>query len=219
MGKLRIMTAEVDTSRVNEELSNASPKEIIRWALDFAPGNAICSTNFRPYESVILHMVTELCPDIPIVWVDSGVMLPETYNFADKLTKLLNLNLKVFNPEMTEARRHALFGPIPSVDDIDAFNRFSRSVKLDPFQRALKSLKPKVWITAIRRDQTQFRQSLNIISHADDSDLLKVAPLFDWNESDLEAYLEKHSLPNEKIYYDPVKANEKRECGLHTNNA
>lgn len=211
------MKSDIDPIEMNRYLEGQSPLEIIKWTVDAADGSAICSTNFGPYESVILHMVTQIKPDLPIVWVDSGVMLPETYRFADLLTKHLHLNLNVFNPEMTEARRRALFGPIPSTDDTTEFNQFSQQVKLAPFRRALETLKPEFWITAIRHEQTLHRQSLQILTEESETGLFKVAPLLKWTEKQLEAYIHEHQLPNEKVYYDPVKANQRRECGLHTN--
>lgn len=210
------MKSDIDLIQINKQLEGIASLDIIKWAIESSDGFAICSTNFRPFESVILHMVTQVKPDLPIVWVDSGVMLAETYRFADKLTKHLRLNLKVFNPEMTEARRHALFGPIPSIDNTAAFNQFSQQVKLAPFRRALETLKPKFWITAIRREQTLHRQSLAILTKVTNSGIYKVAPLLEWTEKELEAYTHKHQLPNESVYYDPVKAGEKKECGLHT---
>ncbi|MDR0780910.1 MAG: phosphoadenosine phosphosulfate reductase family protein, partial [Pseudomonadales bacterium] len=72
-----------------------------------------------------------------------------------------------------------------------------------------------IWLTALRREQTAFRQSLNIFTQ-DDKGTLKVAPLFFWTETQMRAYLAQHNLPNEDSYYDPTKALENRECGLHT---
>ncbi|HEX7569236.1 MAG TPA: phosphoadenylylsulfate reductase, partial [Verrucomicrobiae bacterium] len=56
-------------SKANAELRGKSPLEIIRWAIAQANGHAIVSTNFRPYEAVILHLVTQVQPDIPVLWV------------------------------------------------------------------------------------------------------------------------------------------------------
>jgi phosphoadenosine phosphosulfate reductase len=92
---------------------------------------------------------------------------------------------------------------------------FTQQVKIEPFQRALADLKPDVWFNAIRKDQTEFRQSLDVFSQSKDG-VLKVAPLFEWSEAELEAYLAEHDLPNEHDYFDPTKALETRECGLHT---
>ena len=63
------MTSE-EIDQVNESLRDKSPLEVMKWAIDQADGQAIVSTNFRPYEAVILHLVTKFQPEIPVLWVD-----------------------------------------------------------------------------------------------------------------------------------------------------
>src|ERR1017187_8143254 len=94
------MTAE-QIATANAELRAKPPLEIIRWAIAQANGRAIVSTNFRPYEAVILHLVTQVQPDIPVLWVDHGYNRPATYRHAEQLKKMLMLNLKPFLPKMT----------------------------------------------------------------------------------------------------------------------
>ena len=65
------MTAE-QIKTANAELRSKSPLEIIRWAIAQAQGRAIVSTNYRPYEAVILYLVTQVQPDIQVLWVDHG---------------------------------------------------------------------------------------------------------------------------------------------------
>src|SRR5438067_4769280 len=100
-------------SRWNAELRSASPLEITRWALAQARGRAIVSTNFRPYEAVILHLCVQVQPDIPVLWVDHGYNRPATYRHAEEVKKLLELNLKAFVPKMTAAHYDAAFGGMP----------------------------------------------------------------------------------------------------------
>ena len=85
----------------------------------------------------------------------------------------------------------------------------------EPFRRALGELEPDVWFNAIRKDQTEFRGALDVLSLSKDG-VLKVAPLFYLTDSDLDAYQAEHNLPNEFDYFDPTKALANRECGLHT---
>src|ERR1039458_7699540 len=92
-------------SKANAELRSKSPLEIIRWAVAQANGRAIVSTNFRPYEAVILHLVTQVQPDIPVLWVDHGYNRPATYKHAEQVKNLLKLNLNAFVPKMTAAHR------------------------------------------------------------------------------------------------------------------
>ena len=56
---------------------------------------------------------------------------------------------------------------------------------------------------------------MDIVSLDENFGAVKVSPLFYWTDADLDAYLAKHQLPNEWDYFDPAKADEKRECGLH----
>ena len=88
-------------------------------------------------------------------------------------------------------------------------------MKLEPFQRGMKELAPLVWITALRKSQNPNRAGLDIVSLDQNFGALKVSPLFYATDDDLENYLQAHDLPNEWDYFDPAKADEKRECGLH----
>ena len=89
-------------------------------------------------------------------------------------------------------------------------------MKLEPFQRGMKELAPKVWITALRQVQNPNRAGLDIVSP--DAELRHpegqpgVLP-----ERRRHGSLspKQHELPNEWDYFDPAKADEKRECGLH----
>lgn len=204
-----------EIARWNSELRSKSPLDVVRWAVAQAGGRAIVSTNFRPYEAVILHLAVQAQPDIPVLWVDHGYNRPATYRHAEALRAQLGLNLKPFLPRVSAAHRDAVHGPIPTTADEEGLKRFSAVMKLEPFQRGMKELAPTVWITALRKVQNPNRAGLDIVSADENFGALKVSPLFYLSDSDLEAYLAQHQLPNEWDYFDPAKADEKRECGLH----
>jgi phosphoadenosine phosphosulfate reductase len=208
------MTAE-QISKANTELRNKSPLEIVKWAIAQATGRAIVSTNFRPYEAVVLHLATQAQADIPVLWVDHGYNRPATYQHAEQLKKLLKLNLKLFLPKISVAHRDAIYGEIPSTDDEASLKEFSAVMKLEPFQRGMKELAPTVWITALRKVQNPNRAELDIVSKDKNFGALKISPVFYRSDADMENYLKQHNLPNEWDYFDPAKADDKRECGLH----
>jgi phosphoadenosine phosphosulfate reductase len=202
-------------AQANGELRSCSPREIVRWAIDRAGGRAIVSTNFRPYEAVILHLCVEVRPDIPVLWIDHGYNRPATYLHAEELRTRLHLNLKTYLPRLSAANRDAIHGPLPDAGDEEGLRRFSAAMKLEPFHRAMRELAPSVWITALRRVQSPGRAALDIVMREANAGVLKINPVFHWNDADMEAYLRAHNLPNEWDYFDPAKAGEKRECGLH----
>src|SRR5438552_18466686 len=126
----------------NANLRHRSAPEIVRWAITQARGRAIVSTNFRPFEAVVLHLSVQAQPDIPVLWVDHGYNRPATYKHAEALKRQLKLNLKPYLPRISPAHRYAVYGPIPTTDDEAGLKEFSAQMKLEPFQRGMKELAP-----------------------------------------------------------------------------
>jgi phosphoadenosine phosphosulfate reductase len=203
--------ATFDLDHVNATLGHDA-RGLVEWALGLGLP-AIVTTNFRPYEAVILHLVTRVQPDIPVVWMDNGYNTAATYRFADEVTRLLGLNLHIYLPRRSRAHREAVDGPVPALDD-PRHAEFTREVKLEPFERALREMAPKVWFTALRASDTAVRAQMQPVSVNPDG-LIKVAPLLHWSAKDLYQYCEAHGLPNNFDYVDPTKGEAHRECGLH----
>ena len=202
----------LDIDRINAELGN-DPQALVNWAVGLGR-KAICTTNFRPFEAVILHMVTRAQPDMPIVWMDSGYATAATYQCADAIARQLSLNLVTYHPLRSRAHREALEGGTPNIDD-PRHAAFTREVKLEPFERALREMQPQVWFTAIRAEDTAVRAAMQPVSVNSDG-LVKVAPVLNWTSKEMLAYCEQHGLPNNFDYFDPTKVEAHRECGLHT---
>lgn len=208
------MTSE-EILAANSQLKELTPLEIVRWAVEQGKGRAIVSTNFRPYEAVILHLCTRTQPDIPVLWADHGYNRPATYKHMEDLKARLGLNIKGYVPRQTAAHRDAIHGPIPTPQNEAALKEFSAVFKLEPFQRGMRELAPTIWITALRKVQNPNREGMDIVTADNNFGTIKVNPLFYLNDGDMEAYLTENYLPNEWDYFDPAKADEKRECGLH----
>ncbi len=201
----------LNLEKINEELKNKSPKEIIQWAIEISK-NPVVTTNFRPYEVAILHAVNQIKKDIKVIWCDTGYNTQNTYKHAEELIAILNLNIQLYVPKQTTSHRDVVLG-IPSIDD-PKHKIFTDQVKLEPFKRAMADHNPDVWFTNLRKGQTKFRDSIDIVSQSADG-LLKVSPFYYFNDEKLDKYLEGYNLPNELKYFDPTKQLENRECGLH----
>tara|TARA_B110001450_G_scaffold30526_1_gene26595 strand:- start:1098 stop:1712 length:615 start_codon:yes stop_codon:yes gene_type:complete len=196
---------------INKKLKDKSPEEIISWAISFAK-NPLITTNFRPYEVAILRAVTEVQKDIKVIWCDTGYNTAETYNHAEETIEKLNLNIHLYTPKQTTAHRNVVMG-IPSIED-EKHVLFTEQVKLEPFSRAMKEHQPDVWFTNLRKGQTPFRNSIDIVSESKDG-IIKVSPFYNWSDEALDRYLEAKNLSNEFTYFDPTKVESNRECGLH----
>ena len=210
---IELNKSTLDFKAINNKLEGATAEDIVKWALSIK-GKTIVTTNFGPQEAVLLHMVSQLAPQTEVLWIDSGYNKLETYKFADTVTKKLDLNLTVYTPLVSAARRDAVMNGIPLIDD-HSHGEFSDQFKLEPFKRAMNEINPDVWLTAVRREQTLVRQEMDIVSLGP-NEVIKVSPLLDWTINDMKIYLNKYDLPDETFYFDPTKVEAGRECGLHT---
>lgn len=191
---------------LNYQVQLAATRETIRMALMHA-ARPIVSTKFTEESAVLLHLVTEQCPDIPVVWVDTGYNTRATRDFADRLCRELALSLHTFQPT-----QHVVTLP-PALDD-PAHTAFTQEVKIEPFQRALRDLHADAWLSSIRRYQSTHRSKLPVFDITDDG-TLKVLPMLDWSADMVERYRETHGLPKGPACFDPTKGEPFRECGLH----
>jgi len=204
----------IDLESANKQLRHLSPEDIVRWALDLGE-KTITTTSFGPNSGAVLHLLSQVDKSIPVVWVDSGYNMRDTYVVAEQLMKSLDLNTKIYVPTVTAEHLNVKLGGIPTLDDPDLHDEFTRVVKLEPFNRALDELEPKIWISGIRKSDTDFRKNLDILSY-DNRGILKVAPIFYWSDEQLDQYMTEHNIPSCKHYFDPTKVESGRECGLHT---
>ena len=196
---------------INKELAKKTPIEIVEWAITRAKC-PIVTTNFRPYEAAILKIVTQVKNNIKVIWCDTGYNTPNTYAHAEELIDKLNLNVELYVPKQTKAHRDVVLG-IPEIDN-PLHKIFTEQVKLEPFKRAMKEHQPDVWFTNLRKGQTAFRDSIDIVSLSADG-ILKVSPFYYWTDQELDQYLTENNLSNEFKYFDPTKQLANRECGLH----
>lgn len=204
----------LDLDKLNETLRDASAGDIVSWALGLDQ-RTIATTSMGRNAAAMLHLVSQVDAQVPTIWVDTGYNLRDTYVVAERLIRSLNVNIHVYVPEMTSERRNALTGGIPTIEEEERHQEFTRQVKLEPFDRALSDFQPKIWLTGIRREETEHRKTLDIVSR-DARGIIKVAPMFYWSDEDVEAYMERFDLPTCKHYFDPTKVHDGRECGLHT---
>jgi phosphoadenosine phosphosulfate reductase len=221
----------------SERLERLPAEERVRWAVEVFGDKLILSTSFGIQSAVMLHLVTQVAPEIPVVFIDTGYLFPETYKFADELAGRLKLNLQVYQAEMTAARQEALHGKLweQGREGLEKYNFIN---KVEPMNRAMQELGATAWLTGLRRAQARTREHLDVVQLQKRT--YKIHPIVEWSERDVYNYLTKHKLPYhplwEKGYVSvgdahssaPLAAGQsaedtrfnglKRECGLHESN-
>ena len=88
---------ELDFDSANARLRDASAQDIIRWALALGRPT-IATTSMGRNAAVMLHMVAGIDSSVPVIWVDTGYNLRDTYVVAERLIRDLGLNIHVYSP-------------------------------------------------------------------------------------------------------------------------
>lgn len=223
-----------DFDQLNRTFETQTSEDIIRWAVgEFSPHIAL-ATSFGAESAVLLHMVTRIDPDIPVLFTNTGFHFKETLEHRDKLVARLKLKLRELKPEIPTEEFLAKNGRLYERDP-DACCAVN---KIAPFEKALKDY--QAWITGIRRNQADTRKDRPFVT-SDREALVKVSPLLNWTGKMFWDYAKKHDLPYhplwEKGYLSigcspecctrPVQLGEdpragrwagknKIECGIHT---
>ena len=91
----------LNLEKVNQESSDLSASQLVEWAAATFGDGLVMSTSFGIQSAVMLHLVTQTIPNIPVIWVDTGYLPAETYQFAEELTARLQLNLKVYQSPLS----------------------------------------------------------------------------------------------------------------------
>ena len=188
----------VDLEILNRCLEGSDPQEVVAWAAETFGDRLVMSTSFGIQSAALLHMATAVRPEIAVVWVDTGYLPPETYRFADALTRRLDLNLHVAQAELSPARMEALHGRLWEGDDVEALDRYDRIRKVEPMQRALRELGAEAWLAGLRADQTHHRSALPIVGRQ--GERYKVLPTLRWRTRDVHRYLKAHDLPVHPLF-------------------
>ncbi|MCU7920326.1 MAG: phosphoadenylyl-sulfate reductase [Candidatus Thiodiazotropha sp. (ex Dulcina madagascariensis)] len=183
--------------RLNRKLEKLTAEQRIEWALRHLPGKHIMTSSFGIQGALMLHLVTRIIPDIPVVLVDTGYLFPETYQFIEQLTERLDLRLHVYRSHISPLWQESRFGRLweKGLSGIEHYNRIN---KVEPLQRALKELDVGSWFAGLRRDQSGSRSSLPVVRLQDGR--YKIHPVVDWNNRDVYRYLQRHQLPYHPLW-------------------
>jgi len=233
-----VETREHAVAHGNKLFAGLSAAERVAWSLEHLPGNHVLTSSFGIQAAVLLHLVTRQRADIPVVFIDTGYLFPETYQFVDALSDRLNLNLKVYRNPQSPAWQEARYGKRwqQGLAGIEIYNREN---KVEPMERALRELTVGSWFAGLRRSQSSSRANVPFLNAqgAVGSERWKVHPIADWTDREVFRYLKQNDLPYHPLWEQgyvsvgdvhttrPIHAVSteeetrffglKRECGLH----
>ena len=196
-------------------------EERIDWAVrSYAPHLALTASMT---DAVLIDLAVRVFPAVEVVFIDTGYHFPETLETVETVRRRYGLNLRI----MTVA---------PHAEELwrtDPENCCS-AVKVGQLDRALAG--KAAWMSGLRRDEAATRAGAPIVTR-DLRGLVKVNPIADWSEAQVDAYIAAHDVPVNPLTHQgypsigcepctqPASGDDKRsgrwsgkaktECGLH----
>lgn len=192
----------IDLAATRQLLTPLSAQQRLRWAQDTFGAGFVLTTSFGIQSAVLLHMVSELAQhtgqSVPVIWVDTGYLPAETYQYAERLVQQLQLNLVVAQSPISPARMEALHGRLWETDQVGDLELYHRIRKVEPLDRALTELAVTCWASGVRGSQTDHRRAMEPLDPVRQRWSLR--PLLSWSKRDVYYYMEEHQLPQHPLF-------------------
>jgi phosphoadenosine phosphosulfate reductase len=154
------------------------------------PGGTALVSSFGADSAVLLHMVSRIAPETPVLFLETEMLFPETLDYQRELARLLGLgNVQLIRPDREEVAAEDPQGRLNGADP-DACCALR---KARPLARALAPF--EAWITGRKRAQAASRAGMALFEPEAGTGRIKVNPLADWTAERLRAYRRDHALP------------------------
>lgn len=226
----------IDAAATAATLTSKNAEERIQYLYQKYGDRLVASTSFGLQAAVMLHLISKHAPSIPVIFVDTGYLFPETYRYIEQLKKQLDINLNIYQPKMTAAHQQAVYGELWEQGE-EGNKKYAALNKVEPMNRAMKEIGGDIWLSGLRRSQSASRTDRKITEKQGST--TKVYPILDWADAQVANYFYKHQLakhPLEQQGYvtmgdwhstipleEGMTAEQTRfngngyECGLHIN--
>ena len=191
----------VDAAAARRTLDPLSPLDRLRWAVDCFGERFALTTSFGIQSAVLLHMASELAAEgdpLPVIWVDTGYLPPETYHYAEQLQERLAFRLHVAQAPISPARMEALHGRLWESGSLEELQLYNRLRKVEPLDRAFLDLGVSCWASGVRGKQTDHRSTMDVLDPV--RGLWSLRPLLAWSRRDVFYYMQEHDLPQHPLF-------------------
>ena len=182
----------ITPSALSAALSPLSAGERLRLLHERLGSRLVATTSFGIQAAIMLHLIHQHAPGIPVVFIDTGFLFPETYQYAETLQSRFNLDLRIYQPKVSAARIHALWGNLWDHGK-DGADKYGMLTKIEPMNRALREIGADAWISGLRRSQSSTRAERTFAEQQKNT--FKVYPILDWADAQVDLYFRQHELP------------------------
>ncbi len=191
---------EIPLDKARTHLGKLGAEERLKWAYEQFGSSFVATTSFGIQSAVLLHMLQKLGlnTSIPVIWVDTGYMPAETYCYAERLTKQLQLDLRVAQSQISPARMEALHGQLWGTGKVEDLEKYHLIRKVRPLEDALKNLQASCWASGVRGNQTDLRRSMTYLDEI--RGRFSLRPLLEWTQKDVFYYMQNNDLPQHPLF-------------------
>jgi phosphoadenosine phosphosulfate reductase len=212
----------------------AAARELIAQELSAHSADVTVTNSFQTEDMVVLHIVRQTLPNVPVIFLDTGYHFAEVYEYRDRMAREWSLNLINLLPEITVAEQESQFGILNQTDP----GKCCGIRKVKPLFSALENY--ALWFTGMRREQAKSRATMQLTESfklPSGKHIRKISPLADWTAKDVWACAKQHDIPLLSLYdkgyssigcepctslplvpTDPRSGRwggQKQECGIH----
>jgi len=188
---------DFDPEILSADIAPLRAGDRIRLLYEQLGDHLVASTSFGIQAAVMLHLIHENAPEIPVVFIDTGFLFPETYQYMEELSaRLPKLDLRVYQPTVSAARMQALWGNLWE-NGREGAERYAMLTKVEPMNRALRETGADVWLSGLRRSQSKTRSDRSFVERQKKT--LKAYPILDWADAQVDLYFHQHDLPRHPL--------------------
>ncbi len=185
-----------DPAQLSAELVNLRAGQRLELLYQRLGNRLVASSSFGLQAAVMLKLIHDHAPKIPVVFIDTGFLFPETYRYAEELMEKFPLDYRVYHPTISAARIQALWGNLWE-NGKEGADRYALLTKVEPMNRALREIGGDVWISGLRRSQSDTRQDRPFAEQQKKT--LKVYPILDWADAQVDLFFHQNQLPHHPL--------------------
>ena len=188
-----IITEETvsDSESLSAELSDLRAGERIELLYEKLGDRLVASTSFGIQSAVMLKLLHDHAPKVPVIFIDTEHLFPETYQYAEEMMEKIPLDYRIYQPKISAPRMQALWGNLWDHGKEES-DRYSLITKIEPMNRALREIGGDIWISGLRRAQSGTRQDRPFVEKQKET--IKVYPILDWADTQVDIFLNQNGL-------------------------
>ena len=190
---------QLELPTLNAMFERQDPARIVEWSAAQFGSDLLMSSSFGAESAILLHMASQAAPRIRVIFVDTGYIFRETHEFMESLRRRFDLNVLVYRTRNDPAEYLRRAGETDPTwrNNIDACCAVNKN---EPFERAMRELRPRAWLRGIRRAQAPTRKDRKFIERSDRFRCYAISPLLNWTGRETYAYMKQHNLPYHPLY-------------------